>query len=341
MLAPEYEQAIVDYREEHHGMVMGMTRFRDHTDDMPCVGYGWGTLSYDRTETFHAILAGHSANYLSRGAFGGTEQRSIYGVVEHRWRNDCADGGEDCSLCMVSSVAPAMWIRWMLVQEAPDPVSGSTGADGPAVIHIARGAPRRWFSNSSSFGISNAPTRQGRVSFSIVATSVGSSGWVALAANPGAAPKIGGGLRFISVRVRPATEGSAAPLHVSAVGATVAKVDAAGGVALLRFGGNANVTFEASTRTASTLKMDDGPSSRERACPSAGKNWTVYPSHCMSEEPPSPKPGARNRCSGNVAKGSCPNVSLEACVKFVAQRCESMPGCRSFSIEASFANCSW
>ena len=28
---------------------MGQTRFRDHTDDMPIVGYGWGALMYERT----------------------------------------------------------------------------------------------------------------------------------------------------------------------------------------------------------------------------------------------------------------------------------------------------
>jgi hypothetical protein len=31
VLDPKYERAIIDYREHHHAMVMGMTRFRDHT----------------------------------------------------------------------------------------------------------------------------------------------------------------------------------------------------------------------------------------------------------------------------------------------------------------------
>ena len=257
VLDPDYEKAIVSYRETHHGMVMGMTRFRDHTDDMPIVGYGWGALMYDRTATFHSILAGHTANYLSRGSFGGTEQRKIYDIVDERWRNDCKNGGEDCSLCMVSSVAPSMWVRWMLVQEQPDPIKCNTG---PSIIHVARGAPQRWFQphvsgshlsvTATPFGITNAPTRQGQVSFSITPTSGGSSGWVAIAPNPGPLPKTNTGRYFVSVHVRPAaTRSVPVPLHVSVVGATVASIDTRGGTALLQVeSGSArfNVTFSAS-----------------------------------------------------------------------------------------------
>ena len=87
VLEPEYERAIIDYREQHRGMVMGMTRFRQVVDDYPVVGYGFGALNHNRTEQFHAILAGHSANYLSRGTFWATEQRKVYGIAEQRWRN--------------------------------------------------------------------------------------------------------------------------------------------------------------------------------------------------------------------------------------------------------------
>jgi hypothetical protein len=38
ILAPEYEQGILSYRETHSGMIMGMTRFRINTDDMPVLG---------------------------------------------------------------------------------------------------------------------------------------------------------------------------------------------------------------------------------------------------------------------------------------------------------------
>jgi hypothetical protein len=61
---------------------------------------------------------------------------------------------------MVSGIATAYWVRWMLVTDDPD----------ANVIHLARGAPRRWYSTSPTsepFGIQAAPTRFGTVSYSI------------------------------------------------------------------------------------------------------------------------------------------------------------------------------
>ena len=86
------------------------------------------------------------------------------------------------------------------------------------------------------------------------------------------------------------------------------------------------------------LKNDDESSSA--TCPSAGHNWTVHPSHCMSTAPALPNPGSRNHCSGTIDRGTCPGTDIEACVSFLAERCKSMSTCRSFAIEASFDNCS-
>jgi len=162
VLDPPFEQAIMNYRETHRGTLTGMTRFRDVLDDMPILGYGWSAVFHDRLTYFHTILAGHSANYLSRGTFWGTEQRAQRPVLHGQaWRNCCGPGGEDGSLCMVSAVASAMWIRWMMVQDDPD----------QPVIYLARGAPRRWYQQDEPFGISGAPTRFGSVSYSLKALS--------------------------------------------------------------------------------------------------------------------------------------------------------------------------
>merc|ERR1712093_471320 len=75
VLEPKYEEAIINFRDTHRGTITGMTRFRDALDDMPILGYGWGLLSHDKVSLFHTLLAGHSANYLSRGSHWGTEQR--------------------------------------------------------------------------------------------------------------------------------------------------------------------------------------------------------------------------------------------------------------------------
>ena len=205
VLDAEYELAIMDYRESHRGTLLGMTRFRDLLDDMPILGYGASSLRYDRLTQFHSTLAGHSLNYLSRGTYWGAEQRQqnqgslARGTTKYHYRNDCGIGGEDCSLCMVSAVASAYWVRSMLV---------SHSADEP-IVYIARGAPRRWYGVGGAgvgagagagsgrpgvgepFGVTGAPTRFGRVSFAVQPSANASGtvlrGFVSLAPNPGAA----------------------------------------------------------------------------------------------------------------------------------------------------------
>jgi len=178
VLDEEYENGIITFRDTHRGTLTGMTRFRDVLDDMPILGYGWGLLSHDKVAQFHTLLAGHSANYISRGTHWGTEQRQQQqngGILDDRWTNNCGDGGEDCSLCMVSSMPPAMWVRWMLVQESRD----------ARQVHLARGAPKRWFTQSQAFGISAAPTRFGVVTYSLRAVDSSIQGIVTLSAHPG------------------------------------------------------------------------------------------------------------------------------------------------------------
>ena len=114
-LAPEFELAIIIFRESHHGTMLGMTRFRDLVD-LYIVGYGWSSLVYDRLLGFHASLSGHTLNFLSRGTYFSAEQRQdgaiSHGILDKRYRNDCGVIGEDCSLDMISTIASAYWIRW-------------------------------------------------------------------------------------------------------------------------------------------------------------------------------------------------------------------------------------
>ena len=195
ILDQEYELAIMSYRESHRGTLLGMTRFRDGLDDMPILGYGKGSINHDRLGPFHRTLAGHSTGYLSRGTYWGTEQRQQTqapmevgpGASPQHYRNDCGTGGEDCSLCMVSSIASAYWIRWMLLSENAD----------EDILYLARGAPRRWYQQPQAFGIVAGPTRFGRVNYTItprhqnttrtaVDTTGGLSGTVSLQLRAGA-----------------------------------------------------------------------------------------------------------------------------------------------------------
>ena len=70
---------------------------------------------------------------------------------------------------MVSGVASAYWIRWMLVH----------AHDDQDIIYIARGAPRRWYAaGNGGWGITRAPTRFGLVSFRLQGWGLGVRVWV-------------------------------------------------------------------------------------------------------------------------------------------------------------------
>ena len=69
--------ALQDFREHNGGCLSGMTRFTDHLDDMPAIGYARSSLDTDRVEQYLLLLYGHAANYQGRGSFFTTEQQSL------------------------------------------------------------------------------------------------------------------------------------------------------------------------------------------------------------------------------------------------------------------------
>jgi hypothetical protein len=66
-------------------------------------------------------------------------------------------------VAVVSSIAPAYWIRWMLVSENYD----------ESQIHLARMAPARYYQQPHAFGFTAAPTRFGDVNFTLQQTAKG------------------------------------------------------------------------------------------------------------------------------------------------------------------------
>ena len=192
--------------------------------------------------SFHNTLSGHSMNYISRGTYSGSEQRAQLdyrqgggtGITGGKYRNyECGIGGEDCSLCVVSAIPSSYWIRWMLVSDSPD----------ASMLYLARGAPRRWYQDqgsgaaaAESFGITNATTRFGIVSFTMHAdvTEKTVSGIVSLdryarTSRPAAAAAAAAAPLSVSVKVRSSQQSShgsssgAAPKVTVTTGAVVAK----------------------------------------------------------------------------------------------------------------------
>ena len=170
-LDPDTATALMDFREGHGGTLSGMTRYTDHLDDMPAIGYARSSLSADRIDRFLLLLYGHAANYQGRGSFFSTEQQSLYlDASNTRWRASLGEIQD--SFCTPSQTLIASMTAMQLVDSERD----------NATVWIARGAPRRWYAGDADdgsaavggaaapgvmFGATSAPSRWGVVTFSV------------------------------------------------------------------------------------------------------------------------------------------------------------------------------
>jgi len=162
-LSPADAASLMDFRETHGGTLSGMTRYTDHLDDMPAIGYAISSLAADRVERFLLLLHGHAANYQGRGSFLSNEQQSLYqDPVKPAWRQSLGDIQD--SFCTPSQTLVASMTAMQFVSTERD----------TATIWLGRAVPRRWFapdpSNSSvvTVGATAAPSRWGTVSFGVV-----------------------------------------------------------------------------------------------------------------------------------------------------------------------------
>eukprot|EP01059_Diplonema_ambulator_P033914 TRINITY_DN7346_c0_g1_i1.p1 TRINITY_DN7346_c0_g1~~TRINITY_DN7346_c0_g1_i1.p1 ORF type:complete len:887 (+),score=334.46 TRINITY_DN7346_c0_g1_i1:45-2663(+) len=158
--------ALQEFRETHQGMLSGMTRYTNHLDDMPAVGYAQMSLLTNRLPSFMTLMFGHIANYQSRGSFMSTEQLSLYGdgdTNSYRAYLDATPGASqpnevDIDFCVPSSALIAFMMKYSLVAEELD----------VDVLHLLRGAPARWY--NPSITVSNAASRYGTVNIVTAST---------------------------------------------------------------------------------------------------------------------------------------------------------------------------
>ena len=154
------------------------------------------------------------------------------GVVNRRYRNDCGEGGEDCSLCMVSGVAGSYWTRWMLLSESKD----------GAVVYVARGAPRRWYASGGElFGIAGGPTRFGKVHYAMRVAGGAVAGSVRLEPRPGGVAAV----PLVAVKLRAEARGRPLSGAVVLEGGRVVAWHAANETAVVELGAGLAFNFSA------------------------------------------------------------------------------------------------
>ncbi|OGV68659.1 MAG: hypothetical protein A3K19_14940 [Lentisphaerae bacterium RIFOXYB12_FULL_65_16] len=150
LLDERFRDAAIAFKERRGGEVLGTSRFMDRMDDWPIALQGWAMINADRIEKFLLLYYGDLAHHRMRDVFTGYEQ---VGIRDEGNGRKIVAGHNICS-----TLATARMTKYMLVFEERD-------AD---IVWLNRAAPRRWLEDGRTTVVRNAPTRWGKVGYSIV-----------------------------------------------------------------------------------------------------------------------------------------------------------------------------
>src|SRR5579863_23515 len=153
VLPPRLENQVIDcmraYGATTLGVVANVWRFQeDGREILGFISYGYAQmlLRLDRIEEFLLFLYSHRYHAHTRGSWTAGEVTGITG-----------DSG---TYCVPAQQTIPLLVRWMLVMEDSDEDR----------LYLAKGVPREWAVSGKEIGIEHAPTRWGRVSFSLKAS---------------------------------------------------------------------------------------------------------------------------------------------------------------------------
>lgn len=129
------------------GLVANVWCFQDDGREiLGFISYGYAQmlLRLDRVEEFLLFLYAHRYHAHSRGSWTAGE---VTGIT-----------GDSATYCVPAQQTIPQLVRWMLVLEDSD----------EDTLYLAKGVPREWVGSGKPIQIERAPTRWGRVSFSLV-----------------------------------------------------------------------------------------------------------------------------------------------------------------------------
>ena len=148
-LTSDQAQTIFDYRAHHHDTILGMpTAYGYNTGELAgflSYGYGYGLIQNDRIRQALLMLYSDMAHQYTRGTWTAPETRSI--IPDH----------DIAPYCSPAQLVMAMMTRWLLVFEDPE----------SETLWLAKGVPQSWLKDGKSISVREAPTRWGRVGFSL------------------------------------------------------------------------------------------------------------------------------------------------------------------------------
>ncbi len=150
-LTHEQVHNIIRCRSTNNDMVLGMPSIASRGDGKKLDGYlfyahAYGLIQHDFVREYLLLLYSTMAHLYTRGSWTATEVRGID-----------PQGISYPYATPAQAVVPLM-TRWMLVFE--DPRSNE--------LWLTKATPRDWLMDGKKIGVSDAPTRYGKISFQIV-----------------------------------------------------------------------------------------------------------------------------------------------------------------------------
>jgi hypothetical protein len=148
-LSEDEVSMIVEYRAHHYDTILGIpTAYGFHTGELAgflSYGHGYGLIQHDMIRQALLMTYADMAHQYTRGTWTAPETRSI--LPEH----------DAAPYCTPAQLVVALMTKWLLVFEDPQ----------SETLWLGKGAPRDWLQNGKDISVTNAPTRWGRINFSI------------------------------------------------------------------------------------------------------------------------------------------------------------------------------
>jgi hypothetical protein len=152
VLPPNLANLVIDCMRAYGATTVGVVAnvggvHEDGREILGFISYGYAQmlLRLDRIEEFLLFLYAHRYHVHTRGSWTAGE---VTGIT-----------GDSALYCIPAQQTIPLIARWMLVLEDSDEDR----------LHLAKGVPRRWVTSGKKIGIEQAPTRWGRVSFTLQA----------------------------------------------------------------------------------------------------------------------------------------------------------------------------
>jgi hypothetical protein len=150
LLTKEQVKMVVDYRTNHHDMILGVpTAYGYKTGELAgflSYGHGFGLIQYDMTREALLMLYSIMAHQYTRGTWTAPETRNV--LIDRL----------PAPYCTPAQLVVPLMTRWLLVFEDPQ----------SETLWLGKAVPRQWLEDGKTIRVSDAPTRWGRVGFSVI-----------------------------------------------------------------------------------------------------------------------------------------------------------------------------